>query len=179
MAQPRGSAVLKHLGVLFDEGTTSGLTDGQLLGRFTAERSEAAERAFTALVDRHGPMVLRTCRGVLGRGPEADDAFQATFLVLARRGGGLWVRDSLGPWLHRVASRVALRAREAGRRRSEMETRAASRAAGWIEGPEPDDLGPVLHEEIDRLPGRNGRWWCSATWRAGRSRRPPARSAAR
>src|SRR5690242_16114294 len=95
-----------HLRTLFSVGVTAGLTDGQLLERFATRRGEAAELAFAALVERHGPMVLRACRGILRDDHEAHDAFQATFLILARKSRTLWVRDSLGPWLHRVACRV-------------------------------------------------------------------------
>jgi RNA polymerase sigma factor (sigma-70 family) len=87
------------------------LTDAQLLERFTSQRDETAELAFRALVERHGPMVLRVCRLVLRDAHDADDAFQATFLALVRRAGSLWVRDSLGPWLHQVAYRTASGAR--------------------------------------------------------------------
>ena len=64
--------------------------------------------AFAVLVERHGPMVLRTCLAILRDEHDARDAFQATFLILARRGGSLWVRDSIGPWLHRAARHAAI-----------------------------------------------------------------------
>ena len=114
--------------MLFNVGTAGGLTDGQLLERFTAQGGEAAELAFATLVERHGPMVLRVCRSVLRDPEEAHDAFQATFLVLVRRAGSLWVRDSLGPWLHQVAYRVASCARSAAARRRRHERRAAELA---------------------------------------------------
>src|SRR5690348_64192 len=78
----------------------SDLTDAQLLDRFNMGDAEGAGAAFAALVERHGPMVLRTCRALLGDAHAADDAFQATFLVLMRRAGSLRVDGSLGPWLH-------------------------------------------------------------------------------
>jgi len=81
------------------------MTDGQLLERFAAG-GEAAELAFAALVERHGAVVLQTCRSLLRDEHEAEDAFQATFLVLVRKSGSLWVRDSLSPWLHQVAYRA-------------------------------------------------------------------------
>ena len=96
MARARRGAVLRQIRALFDAGAIGGLTDGQLLERFTARGGEAAELAFAALVERHGPMVLRTCRAILRDTHDAHDAFQATFLVLVRRAGSLWVRDSLG-----------------------------------------------------------------------------------
>ncbi|WP_406697322.1 sigma-70 family RNA polymerase sigma factor [Singulisphaera sp. Ch08] len=109
MTQDIGGASRLYLQVLFEEGSLTGLTDGQLLERFATGRGDAAELAFTVLVERHGPMVQRACRGILRDDHEAMDAFQATFLVLIRKGRSLWIRDSLGPWLHRVACRAARR----------------------------------------------------------------------
>src|SRR5947209_3223531 len=87
--------------------------DAELLGRFLADRSEAA---FAELVRRHGPLVRRACRGVLGDGPDADDCFQAAFLVLAERAAAVRNRASVGSWLFGVADRVARTARRrAGR----------------------------------------------------------------
>ena len=103
----RDGSALRQVATLFDEGVTGAVTDGQLLERFAARCGEASEHAFAALVERHGPVVMRLCRSVLRDEHEAQDAFQATFLVLAQRGGSLWVRDSLGPWIHSVAFRVA------------------------------------------------------------------------
>ena len=79
-----GADTVKHLQALFREGTFSGLTDGELMRRFTTTGDDSAA-AFTALVGRHGPMVLRVCYQVLGDSHDAQDAFQATFLVLARK----------------------------------------------------------------------------------------------
>ena len=96
----------RHLHTLFDVGTVGELTDGQLLERFATRDGEEAELAFALLVERHGPMVLRTCQSVLRDPQDAQDAFQATFLVLIKKSRSLWVRDSLGPWLHQVAYRA-------------------------------------------------------------------------
>src|SRR4051812_12456767 len=96
-----------HMRTLYCVGATGALTDGQLLERFATRRGEVAELAFAAIVDRHGPMVFRACLGILKNQHDAMDAFQATFLILLNKGGSLWVRDSLGPWLHRVACRAA------------------------------------------------------------------------
>ena len=87
MISIRSGAALRQIQSLYTDGTCSGLTDGQLLERYMAGRGERAEAAFAALVDRHGPMVLRICRAVLRDEHDAEDAFQATFLVLARRAG--------------------------------------------------------------------------------------------
>jgi hypothetical protein len=92
VASESSEAVLhQHLHTLFDVGVVGGLTDGQLLEQFTCGRNDAAEVAFAALVDWHGPMVLRACRGIIGNEHDAQDAFQATFLVLVRKGSELWV----------------------------------------------------------------------------------------
>ena len=112
---------------------------------------EAAEAAFATLVERHGPMVLRVCRGVLGDAHDLNDAFQATFLVLVRRAGVLWVRESLGPWLHGVALRIATKAKAAAARRR-MHERQAAEVAAMRSDDQADDLGSTLHEEVDRLP---------------------------
>ena len=149
----RGIA-LRHLNTLFSVGMIGGLTDAQLLERFTSRRDETAELAFRALVERHGPMVLRVCRAVLRDAHDADDAFQATFLVLVRRAGSLWVRDSLGPWLHQVAHRTASCARSAAARRRQHERRAAELTARRPDDGDRDDLGGVVHEEVGRLPER-------------------------
>ena len=99
-------------------------------------------------------MVLRVCRAILRHEHEAEDAFQATFLVLVRKTDSLWVRDSLGPWLHRVAYRIAVRARIVSGRRKAAERHAAETAADRSGVEEPSTPGPALYEEIDRMPDR-------------------------
>ena len=116
----RIGAVVRQLRTLFNVGTIRELTDGQLLERFATGEGEPAELAFAALVERHGPMVLRVCRAVLIDPHDTQDAFQATFLVLVKKARGLWVRDSLGPWLHQVAYRTASCARLAAARGTGM-----------------------------------------------------------
>src|SRR3954471_10456797 len=140
MGNGQHDAGSRYVRMLFDAGTAGGLTDGQLLERFTARGGEAAELAFAALVERHGPMVFRVCRSVLRDPHEAHDAFQATFLVLVRRAGSLWVRESLGPWLHQVAYRVASCARSAEARRRRHERRAAERSGAGVREEVCDDL---------------------------------------
>src|SRR5262245_65500870 len=93
---------LRHLRDLFHDGTALGLGDGQLLARYAATRDEAA---FEALVARHGPMVLATCRAVLRQDADIEDAFQATFLVLARKARSIRAGDALGGWTPRAACR--------------------------------------------------------------------------
>jgi HlyD family secretion protein len=154
VATGKGGAVGRQLRTLFDVGAIRELTDGQLLERFATGRGEGSELAFAALVERHGPMVLRVARGVLDDPNDAQDAFQATFLVLVAKAGGLWVRDSLGPWLHQVAYRTAtcLKANLARRRRLERRAAILEEAAP---ASRPDaDLARVLLEEVERLPER-------------------------
>lgn len=133
----------------------AGQGDGFLLARFAAGRPGAQE-AFEVLVRRHGAMVLQTCRGVLKHRHAAEDSFQAAFLVLARQAGALRLgeRDSLGPWLHQVATRCALKARTASHRRTMRERRVAELATSresYEYDPIGEDFG-ILHEEVERLP---------------------------
>ena len=153
MASDKNEAVVKELRTLFNVGAVRELSDGQLLERFATDRGEAAELAFAVVVERHGPMVLRVCRSVLADAHDTEDAFQAAFLVLVKKARGLWVRDSLGPWLHQVAYRTASRARVAAARRRRHEGRAA---AGREETHtvNTDDIESLLHQEIERLPER-------------------------
>src|SRR5439155_17351329 len=102
--------------VLLENG--GGLTDGQLLEGFIARRDEAA---FEALVRRHGPMVLSVCRRIIGHEPDAEDAFQAAFLVLVRRASSIVPREKVGNWLYGVAYRTALEARKVMIRRRNKE----------------------------------------------------------
>jgi RNA polymerase sigma factor (sigma-70 family) len=160
MGSGQCEAVLKPPRGLQDTRTTAGMNDGQLLARFTACRDELAEIAFAALVRRHGPMVLRVCEQVLGDRHTAEDAFQATFLVLARRADSIRQPELLGNWLYGVALRTARGTRLRDHRRRQRES---PRAEGI--GVEPiDELGrpdlsmvcreelEALHEEVSQLP---------------------------
>jgi RNA polymerase sigma factor (sigma-70 family) len=123
-------------------------TDRELLDDFAARRSEAA---FAALVARHGPMVLRVCRRVLRHEQDAEDAFQATFLVLARNTGSIRKREALASWLHGVAHRTAMKAkRSAARRRDHEGRRPVERTAA--PAPTWDEVQAALDEEVQRLP---------------------------
>ena len=124
--------------------------DSRLLADFLRDADQAA---FAELVRRHGPVVLGVCRRFLGATPDADDAFQATFLVLVRKARGTAWRESLGPWLYGVAVKVARKARFVRSRR------AATERQGSAMTPEPatpargvDDLAAVLDEELAALP---------------------------
>jgi RNA polymerase sigma factor (sigma-70 family) len=138
---------------LFGGGTAAGLSDGQLLSRY-CDHSDAAGAAFEALVRRHGPMVLGVCRRALRDPNDVDDAFQATFLVLALRARAVRDPERVGGWLFRVARRVARRTRS-----------EAARRGGWG-GAEPvavadrdpaldrAEVGAAVRAEVDRLPER-------------------------
>jgi RNA polymerase sigma factor (sigma-70 family) len=147
--QTRGAVRGDYLVTLFGDGAIANLSDSQLLDRFLARRDEAAELAFAALVQRHGPMVVRVCRGVLASPHDADDAFQATFLVLARKAGAIGKRGSLASFLHGVALRAAREIRAAAIRRQRHEALAAARSP---EREEPGELCQVVHDELARLP---------------------------
>jgi RNA polymerase sigma factor (sigma-70 family) len=149
MAHPRLPPLLHYLRTRFGVAEAAE-TDGQLLLRFTAGRDEAA---FEALLRRHGPLVWGVCRRLLARDHDAEDAFQATFLVLVHKAGSIRKQASLGSWLFGVAHRIALKARADTLRRA---------------GPEPADLASpqadvpaeaslrevraILDEEVSQLP---------------------------
>jgi RNA polymerase sigma factor (sigma-70 family) len=146
MTQHNLSAWLSHLAALTP---LEELSDEHLLRRFSCERDE---RAFSVLLRRHGPMVLGVCRRVLGDGDTAEDAFQATFLVLVQRSSQV-DRDNLGPWLYGIARRIALKARVTAMRRRKHERQVASTKTAVVDPTEPaDDVRAVLDEEIAHLP---------------------------
>jgi RNA polymerase sigma factor (sigma-70 family) len=128
------------------------LTDGELLDRFCAHREEAA---FALLVERHGPMVLALCRRILGDRAAAEDAFQATFLVLVRRATSLGTGQPLGGWLHAVGQRVALksRAQQAARRQRERQS-IPMPGEDTLDQVTWHELRGVLDQEIARLPDK-------------------------
>jgi RNA polymerase sigma factor (sigma-70 family) len=138
---------------IFGDGTVSGMDEGELLRRFASRRDPVA---LEALVVRHGPMVLGVCRRVLGNRHASEDAFQATFLVLAKKAGTIRDPDRLGPWLHGVAHRVAVRSRADLARRNAHEKSGAEEAAMAASSSEPDfdraEMRATLDEEVGRLP---------------------------
>jgi RNA polymerase sigma factor (sigma-70 family) len=125
--------------------------DGELLRRFARDRDEAA---FAALVHRHGPMVYGVCRRLLGNAADADDAFQAVFLVLVNRADALTHRSTLGGWLHEVAVRVAKKARAAFGRLRKYERRAAQARPEQVFDVLPADPPEWLDRELTALPER-------------------------
>jgi RNA polymerase sigma factor (sigma-70 family) len=163
---PTSSSWRRDLQTIFHAGTLAGLSDGQLLERIALlrgvgrEGNTEVESAFALLIERHGPMVLRVCRGVLGDRHAADDAFQATFLVLLRQAGTIRKRESVGPWLHGVAHRVAASARSAAARRRVHERQWFDRRqettskAVHMRDSQDFELAETIHAELDRLPER-------------------------
>ena len=134
---------------LFVEGIVAGLADGELLDRFLTSGDEAA---FAALVERHGPMVLGTCRAVLRDPDDAEDAFQATFLVLVCKARSIRGRGALGGWLHQVARRIAIQAgTEAARKRKRERFVAPLNLTDGQSAESHDDWREILHEELARL----------------------------
>lgn len=151
MEEKSTESLVHDLSTLFRFGAAAGLTDGQLLDRFAAG-GDAAEAAFEGIVRRHGSMVLGVCRRALGDVHAAEDAFQATFLVLAFRARAINRRDSLGPWLHGVAFRLACRTRALARRRQERLGSLPELISPEAKIGDMADLRPVLDEELGRLP---------------------------
>src|SRR5438105_279143 len=149
MADTELGTVVRHIRDLVASRATHEQTDRQLLEAFLASRDE---RAFAEVVTRHGPLVLAVCRRVLGHQQDAEDAFQAAFLVLARNAGSIRKHESLGSWLHGVAYRIAMKAkRDAARRRlREREVKAMPhRSPPDLAWPE---VQLILDQEIQRLP---------------------------
>jgi serpin B len=146
-----GAALFRRLRRLVGPAEERELTDAVLLRRFARRRDADA---FAELVRRHGPMVLGVCRRRLGHAQDAEDAFQAAFLVLARKAGSVRRGASVGGWLHRVACHVAADARAAAARRRVVEEAApaAAPADSAADEAERKELGPVLDEELRRLP---------------------------
>jgi RNA polymerase sigma-70 factor (ECF subfamily) len=138
---------LRRIALLHDP---AGMTDGMLLERFLSMGEQAA---FELLVRRHGPMVLGVCHRILNNSHDAEDAFQAVFLVLIRKGPSLLPRPTFGNWLYGVAYHTALKARAASWKRRTKERQAAAMSKTAVP---PEDLGhdvlPLLDEELNRLP---------------------------
>jgi RNA polymerase sigma factor (sigma-70 family) len=152
MSNRQVGALADFLRRMAEPGWVAALSDGELLERFRARQEEAA---FTALVRRHGPAVLGVCRRILHHPQDAEDAFQATFLLLVHRAVSIRKRQSVGSWLHGVARRVAVRARGDRARRRQIEERAPGRAGGDVANEAAGrEVRAVLEEEVRRLPER-------------------------
>jgi RNA polymerase sigma factor (sigma-70 family) len=163
MAHLTKGPVAQQIGALFEGDSVVGLSDRELIERFNSRRDAGGEAAFAALVARHGPMVCGVCRQLLDDRHLAEDAFQATFLVLARRACSIREPDRLGNWLYGVAFRTArcARSRVAHRREKEQigtAVRFGSNVPGEPTGPTAEEAimareqSEALHGEIARLP---------------------------
>ncbi|HEV3261599.1 MAG TPA: sigma-70 family RNA polymerase sigma factor [Gemmataceae bacterium] len=150
MSNSQLSAVVRYLrNKIAAAAEPDGTTDGQLLERFVRQRDESA---FEVLMRRHGPMVLGICQRLLRDRHDAEDAFQATFLVLVRKAGSIGKRESVGSWLARIAYRTAVKAvGEAARRRARQSPLMDLPAADAIDDLAWQELRPVLDEELNRL----------------------------
>src|SRR5262249_21013486 len=154
MAAGQMNSLVQHLrrvALVHDSGER---TDGQLLECFVGRRDETA---FEALVRRHGPMVLGVCRRLLGNAHDAEDAFQATFLVLVRKAATLRQRELVGNWLYGTAYRAALetKAASAAHRAKERQVREMPEPEALVETDGWQDLRPLLDQELNRLPERD------------------------
>jgi RNA polymerase sigma factor (sigma-70 family) len=150
MASAQLDTVLRQIRGLAHPGRDDDGGDGELLERYVARRDEAA---FVLLLRRHGPMVLGVCRRIQGNLHDAEDAFQATFLLLARNAGSIRKQESVGSWLHAVAQRLALAAREQGARRQARERRAADmRKTPEVPDRAWQELEATLDEALRQVP---------------------------
>src|SRR5262249_55395079 len=151
MGKAVSSPILQLIRRVVKDESMGQVPDHILLQQFKAQGDEAA---FATLLYRHGPMVLGVCRSVLPNEADAEDAFQATFLILARKAGSIRKSASVGSWLHGVAHRTALKARAQSATREKIEARAPSPPVA-----KPDDLAwrevqQLLHEELTGLAER-------------------------
>jgi RNA polymerase sigma factor (sigma-70 family) len=150
MATAQVDRVMRHLRRAVQRQDAASRTDGQLLASFIYQKDEAA---FETLVHRHGPMVFGVCRRVVGNHHDAEDAFQASFLVLARKASSVRPRERVANWLHGVALRTAMKAKALSAKRRGREKQVT-------EMPEPEvaqqgqwrDLQPLLDQELNGLP---------------------------
>src|SRR5262245_30853959 len=152
-------AILDHIRSFAETHATRFLSDGQLLQRFAFQRDG---EAFATLMRRHGRLVWIVCRHILPSEHDAEDAFQATFLVLARRATSIRKSEAVAEWLHGVAYRIAVRAKQMAAKRLGRERQAASLAvrsgdrATTVSSPDVAlrELQELLQEEVARLPDK-------------------------
>jgi RNA polymerase sigma factor (sigma-70 family) len=149
MATTALGTVLQNLRRSLLRQDEAGLTDSELLERFITRRDEVA---FAALARRHGPMVLGVCRRILRNEADAEDAFQATFLVLVRKAASIRPRGMVGNWLYGVAHSTALKARAMSTKRSAREREAAARPKQEATAETWEQLHSLLDEELKALP---------------------------
>jgi RNA polymerase sigma factor (sigma-70 family) len=148
------SGAVAEVHTLFHFGAMGAWTDDRLVAQFLSGRA-GSDAAFRVLLGRHGPMVLGVCRRTLGDSHLAEDAFQATFLVLVKKAWAIRDRDLLANWLYGVAQRVSKKAKAQAERRRVVERDAAERTAWTTHGPQDQsDLRSIIDEEVRRLPER-------------------------
>ena len=148
-------SAFRQIRTLYAVGTFGGRSDAQLLELFLAQNGDAAGDAFEALVQRHGPTVLGVCRRMLPTSHDCEDAFQATFFVLARRAASIGRRERLASWLYGVAVRTAKEARRRAARERAVERRVMDSSRTELQANEDhDELLAFLDEELNRLPER-------------------------
>src|SRR5438552_3030617 len=144
--------VVEHLRKTVLRREEDTLSDGQLLDRFLENRDDVA---FAVLVRRHGPMVWRVCRRIVGQPADAEDAFQATFLILVRKAAAVKPREAVGNWLYGVARHTALKARAACTRVRSREKQVASMPESAEESRDDrDELHKLLDQELSDLPDK-------------------------
>ena len=150
MVKSPASPVAQFLKKLVEDPRTKDCPDHDLLKRFVAEHDDAS---FTALMRRYSRTVLSVCRSLLPCEADAEDAFQAAFLVLARKASTIRQGESLGSWLYGVAYRTALKARANASGRRRRETKALVRPlSSSVDDLSWREVQAVLHEELNRLP---------------------------
>jgi RNA polymerase sigma factor (sigma-70 family) len=143
--------MVREIGRLATLQAELALPDAELLERYIRRRDETA---FEALLHRHGPLVFGVCRRLLYNAHDAEDAFQATFLILARKANSIVPRSSVGNWLYGVAYRVAARARKSACHRTREQLGVDLTAVPDREEPAEPDMAPLLHAEVERLPDK-------------------------
>jgi RNA polymerase sigma factor (sigma-70 family) len=158
MATEAAKTTARSFQSLFDHGTVGGVADGTLVEKFTDGDRGSAEHAFALMVERHGPMVLGVCRALLRGQQDAEDAFQASFLVLARKAGSIRKPDLLPAWLYGVARKAALKARSRRARIGRIEGGSSSMSFDHPDrSPSPEaslsrsDDARLLLEEVSKL----------------------------
>jgi RNA polymerase sigma factor (sigma-70 family) len=154
MGDRRVETALRDIDALFRLGVVSGMSDGQLLERFAARSDSDGQLAFETIVRRHGPMVLGVCLRALGDFHSAEDAFQATFMVLSIKSRAIRKSESLGPWLHGVAVRIARRRLAVGRRGRGTSIPTDTLVDPVAHDPGSADVNAVIDEELGRLPDK-------------------------
>jgi RNA polymerase sigma factor (sigma-70 family) len=174
MSSAQVSTLLRFMRQLSTGWKDGEMPDHQLLERFT---TLGDEDAFAALLRRHGPMVLRVCQSVLHNRHDAEDVFQAVFLVLARKAGSIHRREAVSSWLYGVAHRLAMKAQASAARRKDREKRAAMPSTEPLLDMSLVSCRGSCTRNSSVCPKCTERLWCCAAWRRNRCKKRPACSA--